>query len=182
MNIVQSPAEILRTPAVAVNFSGPKLQKIIIDMTETLRAQKDPPGVGLAANQVGLTYRLFLARFSTKKDEPVHVFINPEILDHSAELQPSPDDKKPQLEGCLSRPNYYGLVQRWQWVRLKYLNKNLKLKIENFRGFPAVVVQHEMDHLSGKIFIERILEQGGKLYKLTGKDKKGKDIWQEVEI
>ena len=49
-------------------------------------------------------------------------------------------------------------------------------------GFPATVIQHEMDHLNGKIFVERILEQEGKLYKITGKDKKGKEDWEEVEI
>lgn len=189
--IVQAPNQILRTPAETVSLPAEKLAKIISGMTATLLAQKDPEGVGLAANQVNLPYKLFLARFEVKKTAPVHVFINPEIVARSDDFQPEPDEKKPTMEGCLSLPNYYGVVQRWQWVKLKYQDENLKLKIENFRGFPAVVIQHEMDHLSGKIFVERILEQQGKLYKLsiqpagskTGRRTKSpRETWEEVEI
>lgn len=54
--------------------------------------------------------------------------------------------------------------------------------IETFTDFPAVVIQHEMDHLNGKIFVEKILEQKGSLYKITGKDKNGKEEWEEVEL
>lgn len=58
----------------------------------------------------------------------------------------------------------------------------METKTEKFSGFPATVIQHEMDHLNGKIFVERILEQKGRLYKIVGKDKKGKDQWEEVEL
>lgn len=181
MQIIQAPNKILREATKPVDLPVEKLAKIIAEMKQILVAQKDPEGVGLAANQIGLSYSLFLARFDTKPDSPIHVFINPEIVSHSEELQPEKDEKVP-LEGCLSLPNYYGIVKRWKWIKVKYLNENLKFKIENFEGFPATVIQHEMDHLSGKIFVERILEQNGKLYKSTGKDKKGKDTWEEVEI
>lgn len=142
-------------------------------MKQILAAQKDPEGVGLAANQLGLAYSIFVT--------PTHVFINPEIIAHSDELQPEKNEKVP-LEGCLSLPNYYGSVKRYRWVVVKYQNEKLETKEEKFAGFPATVIQHEMDHLNGKIFVERILEQNGKFYKSTGKDKKGQDIWEEVEL
>ncbi|MCL4390074.1 MAG: peptide deformylase [Patescibacteria group bacterium] len=180
-SIVKAPSEILRTPVGPADLPAAKLAKIIAEMKATLIAQKDPEGVGLSANQVGLPYLLFLARFDTKPNSPIHVFINPEIVSHSEELQEENEDKSP-LEGCLSLPKYYGFVKRWKTVELRYQDENCKLKTENFRGFPAVVIQHEMDHLEGKIFVERILEQSGKLYKVAGKNKKGKDTWEEVEI
>lgn len=181
MQIVQAPSEILRTATKPVNLPPEKLRPIIAEMKAILISRKDPEGVGLAANQISLPHSLFLARFDTKNNSPVFVFINPEIIAHSEELQPK-ENEKSQLEGCLSLPKYYGLVKRWQWVQVKYLNDKLKMKNEKFDGFAATVIQHEMDHLNGKIFVERILEQNGKLYKSTGKDKKGKDIWEEVEI
>ena len=183
---------ILRNAAQAVDLPADKLQKIIEEMRRTLIIQKDPEGVGLAANQVGLPYRLFLARFDTRKNSPVHVFINPEILEHSEELVH--DDHKGPLEGCLSLPKYYGVVKRYQWVDLKYFeltsHQNLEPRTSRFEDFPATVIQHEMDHLNGKIFVERILEQKGKLYKVLskkGKSAKGRSAsggedWEEIEL
>jgi peptide deformylase len=183
--IVLAPNQILRSPATAVNLPSSKLSSIIDTMRQTLISQTNPQGVGLAANQMGLPYKIFLARWTTKKDEPVHVFINPEILGHSDELQG--DGKKDPLEGCLSLPKYYGHVKRYKWVKLKYqiLTTNYQLQTTDsiFDGFPAVVIQHEMDHLNGKIFVERILEQKGILYRITGKkNQDGKEIWERVEI
>lgn len=172
-SIIQAPNEILRRPTERVSFSGPKLEKIVSEMKQILTSQKNPEGVGLAANQIGLPYSIFVT--------PTHVFINPEILSYSEELQPEKDEKAP-LEGCLSLPKYYGIVKRYRWVVVKYLNEKLETIEEKFAGFPATVIQHEIDHLNGKIFVERILEQNGRLYKSTGKDKKDKDIWEEVEL
>lgn len=179
-SIVQAPDEILRTQTKMVDPKMPGLNKIITEMKTTMVAQKDPEGVGLAANQVGLPYKIFLARFDTKKNSPIYTFINPEIVETSADLQK--EDRKAPLEGCLSLPKYYGVVRRNVWVQIKYLNEKLEVKNEKFSGFPATVIQHEMDHLSGKIFVERILEQSGLLYRITGKDAKGKEKWEEVEL
>jgi peptide deformylase len=196
--ILQAPHATLRAAARTVDLPAEKLSEIIARMEDTLLAQKDPPGVGLAANQVGLPYRLFVARFSTKKGEPVRVFINPEIVSHSEDFQPSPaDKKKPPLEGCLSIPKLYGAVKRWQSITLKYQiidnssettdrkkdnRKWFAEEMQTFTGFPAVVIQHEMDHLEGRVFTERILEQKGKLYRITGKDKAGKEKWEEITL
>lgn len=187
MQIVQAPAEILRTPTKPVALPMEKLFKIIEEMKQVLLTQKDPEGVGLAANQVGLPYSLFLGRFTTKKNETIRVFINPEVIEHSQELHPSDDDKKSPLEGCLSRPNYYGTVKRWKWIKLKYYATpeavvSSQWTEDRFEDFAATVIQHEMDHLNGKLFVERILEQKGKLYRIVGKDAKGKEKWEEVEF
>lgn len=182
--IVQAPNEILRSKAVPANLTPKKIKEIVSGMTKVLLAQKDPEGVGLAANQVGLPYSIFLARFTTKKSEPIRVFINPRIVDHSEEIQNETKDSP--LEGCLSIPKYYGVVQRWKSVKIEYQKFNPVTGslgdwvTDLFEGFPAVVVQHEMDHLNGTVFVERILEQNGRLYKVTGKNKKGKDEWDEV--
>lgn len=170
--IIQAPNEILRTPAKPVDLRMPGLEKIIIEMKKILINQSDPEGVGLAANQIGLPYRLFVTRTG--------VFINPEILEHSKEFQIK--SKKAPLEGCLSLPKYYGVVRRYKWIKLKYFDDSGAAQNDVFKGFPAVVIQHEMDHLEGKIFVERILEQQGSLYKITGKNAKNKDIWEEVEL
>ncbi len=178
--IVQAPNEILRTSATDVYFFDDKLKKIVSEMIETMLAQKDPEGVGLAANQVNLPWKIFVARFGTKKTDEVRVFINPQILSHSEELQPNKTTKKSPLEGCLSKPDYYGVVKRWTNLKLKYQTETGETKEETFEGFAATVIQHEMDHLDGKLFIERILEQQGKLYKIT--KNKSEEEWDEVEI
>lgn len=148
-------------------------------MKQVLVAPKDPEGVGLAANQISLPYNIFVTRDQA--------FINPEIIAHSDELQPFQSTskveknlKKPILEGCLSLPNYYGMVKRWKWVQVKYLNEQLSMCNDKFEDFPAIVIQHEMDHLNGKIFVERILEQNGKLYKIN--KNKNRESWEEIEI
>lgn len=180
--IVLAPNAILRTPAKPVDFSGNKLKALVDELIATMLREKNPEGVGLAANQVNLPWKIFIARSSTKKSEPVKVFINPEIVNHSEKLIPDTSDKKHPLEGCLSKPNYYGTVKRWQWVEIRYQTlPELQTKSEKFENFPATVIQHEMDHLNGKIFIERILEQKGRLFKITT-SKSGKDEWEEVDI
>lgn len=183
-SIVQAPNDILRAKTGKVELAAKKLEKIVEEMKLVLLSQKDPEGVGLAANQVGLPISCFLARFSARKDEPVRVFINPEIISHSNEFYPENDEKAP-LEGCLSLPNYYGYVKRFKTVCIKYYELSIKgtleAKEETFADFAATVIQHEMDHLKGRLFVERILEQNGKLYKSV-KNNKGKDEWEEIEL
>ena len=180
LKIVTVPANVLTQPTKPVVEVDDKIKKIVYEMEKVLTAQNDPPGVGLAANQVGLPYKIFLARFSPARKEPIRVFINPEILTHSKEEQE--ETNKSPLEGCLSLPKYYGLVKRFKWVELKYQDEKGDVKTDKFEDFPAIVIQHEMDHLDGKIFVERILEQKGRIYKIIGRDKQGKDEWEEVEL
>jgi len=138
-------------------------------MVTTLESEKDPEGVGLAANQVGLSLALFIMKPSKKA--AVTVCINPEIL--SIEKIPDPTKKKlphktgsrARLEGCLSIPRLWGYIHRSPKVHLRYTDLTGKMHERAFTGFEAVIVQHEMDHLEGIVFTQRVLEQKRKLYK-----------------
>lgn len=192
LTIVPAPNPILNRTLEPVGKVDSKIIKIIKDMELVLINQKDPPGVGLAANQVDLDLRIFLALI----DNQIVPFINPEILDKSTELYPPDDGKNHLLEGCLSLHGYYGLVRRSKWIKFKAVTVNLKdlengiptdpnlykEHIQKYTNFPAQIIQHEMDHLNGHIFVERILEQKQKLYKITGKDKKDKTVFEEVDL
>lgn len=192
LKIVSAPNNILQTTCSKVGVIDAKIIKILKDMEETLENQKDPPGVGLAANQVGLNLRIFLALINNQ----IVPFINPEILDKSTELYPPNDGKNHLLEGCLSLHGYYGLVRRSKWIKLKTITVDLK-DLENgiptdpnlfkehtqkYTNFPTQIIQHEMDHLNGHIFVEHVIKQNQKLYKIKGQDKKGKTVFEEVEL
>ena len=81
------------------------------------------------------------------------------------------------MEGCLSLPNYYGTLKRSAVVKLKYTDENGSEKVEEFKDFYAQIVLHEIDHLNGKLFIDRLLQEKKPLFKL---DKNGE--WEEVEL
>lgn len=161
-----------------------KLLDLIADMRQTLLSQKDPLGVGLAAVQVGKPIRLFLV----KDRGEIITMINPEIIWKSPETndphsslrssgQATRGVKEYTMEGCLSLPNYYGPVQRAAGVRVRFqIPKKLEITTKSFSGFTAQIVQHEMDHLQGKTFVERLLEQKRGLYKLH------RGQWEEVEL
>ena len=104
-------------------------------------------GIGLAANQIGLTLR-FLAAVT---DDGPKIFINPQILAHGLK-------KVVFEEGCLSFPKVYGLVKRPAWIILKYTNLRGRIKIKRFAELPARVLQHELDHLNGLLFIDKIFQ------------------------
>ncbi|MBI2033274.1 MAG: peptide deformylase [Candidatus Levybacteria bacterium] len=119
----------------------------------------------------------------TQKDK-AEVFINPEIISMQEIPQAVKGKRKKgtsKLEGCLSLPNIWGVVHRSSEVTVSYLDENGKKHKKTFRGFPAVIIQHEYDHLQGILFPKRVLEQHEKLYK-SSKDKKGEDIFEEMEI
>jgi peptide deformylase len=80
------------------------------------------------------------------------------------------------MEGCLSLPHYYGPVQRGRDVTLRYQTRDGKTVKETFSGFPAQVIQHEVDHLNGKIFVDRLFEQNRQLFQLE------KGEWEKVEL
>jgi peptide deformylase len=159
-------------------------------MEKALREAKDPQGVGLAAPQVGVSLRIFMIR--PKKNGPITTLVNPEITNFSQRTI-DPHSKEGVYEGCLSIPNHYAPVTRSLSVTVKYqsiqrsqdskskdqLNPEywtLSPKEDTFSGFAAHVVQHEMDHLNGILFIDRVLEQNSKLYRLEGKE------WEEISL
>jgi peptide deformylase len=179
--IITAPSEVLRSVAKPVEVIDRRVLGIIKDMEIALKAAKNPQGVGLAAPQIGVPLRIFMIR-PTKRDK-IKVFINPEITYFSQRLV-DPNSKNGVYEGCLSIPNHYAPVTRSMSVKLKYQtpiqlstnNYQLETKDEVFTGFAAHVIQHEVDHLNGILFIDRVLEQNVKLYRLDGKE------WEEVTL
>lgn len=182
--IVKTPNPILRQVAKPVGKIDKKILKLVADMVSTLKAQKDPPGVGLAAPQVGISLRVFVMK-PTAKSTPM-VVINPEELrrdkDKEKDKGEGPKRKAKFLEGCLSLPSFYSNVQRAPSVTLKFTTIvldnaiNVRETTRTFTGFQAQIVQHELDHLNGKLFVDHVLEQKRKLLHLKG------DKWEEVNL
>ena len=164
--IITVPHPLLRQKSQPVSLaSANQISKLIKELTQVLVETKNPAGVGLSAVQIGQPLRIFLARPSIK-DEP-QVFINPGIIWQSKKMTDGiPDKPVNNLEGCLSVPGYHGLVQRHQEIKLRYQTIHHSNHISKFKDFLATVIQHEMDHLNGILFIDRALEQGNKLYKV----------------
>lgn len=168
MKILIAPHKFLRHKAKKVTKIDKKLVKNLEDMTDTLRAATDPEGVGLAATQVGLDYRLFILNIKNK----IQVIINPEIVSQSEATlsQVYPKAKDRWLEGCLSLPKLWGFVDRPFWTELKYqtiVNGELVTKQTKFQDVESSYALHELDHLDGILFTDRILEQGGTLLRET---------------
>jgi peptide deformylase len=170
--ILRSGNPLLRKVSKPVKKIDKKVLALIADLTDTLAIQKDPEGVGLAACQIGVNLRLFvMAR--NKKIVPV---INPKILTVGKKSVQGKVKKGEILEGCLSLPNYYTPLARPGKIRVKYLTPQGKEVTEEFSGFQAQIVQHEIDHLDGKMFLDRLLEQKKPLYQLENGE------WVEVEL
>jgi peptide deformylase len=146
LNILEFPDPRLRIKAKPVEVVDDALRQLIDDMFETMY---DAPGIGLAATQVDVHRRLLVADVSADKDDP-WVLINPEIVEK--------DGIEVTEEGCLSVPGYYEEVERAEHVRVRYLDRDGKQVESEFEGLLAVCVQHEMDHLDGKLFVDYLSE------------------------
>ncbi len=139
---------VLRKRATDIK-EGTDLTELIKDMYETMHAAH---GIGLAAPQIGKSIRLFVVDGTTLDDEPTlvdfkRIFVNPTILDETG-------DEWDFEEGCLSIPNIREDVARPEKVRIKYFDENWKAHEEEFDGMKARIIQHEYDHLEGKLFID----------------------------
>jgi peptide deformylase len=143
LTILEYPDLRLRKRASPVTEVTDALRKTIDDMFETMYAA---PGIGLAATQVNIHKRLLVLDVSENKDTPL-VFINPQI----DVLDPEPLGYE---EGCLSVPGYYDLVSRPRKIRVKALNRNGQAFEMEAEGLLAVCLQHEADHLEGKLFVD----------------------------
>jgi len=148
MNIVtiaiKKNEKFLRTPTVHFDFSKYS-KKEVRELVKTMRqAMQEAEGIGLSANQIGMNIKVFVAKVENK----FYAVFNPELTQLSKE-------KISLDEGCLSIPGLYGAVERPERVVLKGLDQNGKsLKIKAW-GLLARVFQHEVDHLSGKLFIDK---------------------------
>lgn len=170
LKIVTVPNNNLSLPTKPVENIDVNIKKIVSDMEKVLIAQDDPPGVGLAANQVGLNLAIFIMKASEKSK--TKIFINPKIIKlGTSDIErnrKNPIKKKRnkiKLEGCLSIPRIWGPVKRKDRVFLKYQDINGKEYLKWFSGFESIIIQHEMDHLNGIVFTQRSLEQKGQLYR-----------------
>lgn len=146
LNILEFPDPRLRKKATPVTVVDDGVRALIDDMFETMYSA---PGIGLAATQVDVHKRLLVADVSSDKDEP-HVLINPKILEM--------DGKAVSEEGCLSVPGYYEEVERAEHVRVSFLNRDGEEVEMEADGLLAICVQHEIDHLEGKLFVDYLSE------------------------
>ena len=143
LNILEFPDSRLRTIAKPVTVVDDALRLIFDDMFETMY---DAPGIGLAATQVNVHKRLVVMDLSEDKNEPM-VFINPEF-------ESLTDEVDQYQEGCLSVPGFYENVDRPQKVKIKALDRDGQPFELIAEGLLAVCIQHECDHLNGKLFVD----------------------------
>jgi len=143
LSILRYPDPRLHTVAAPVKEVDDRLRQLIDDMLETMY---EAEGVGLAATQVDVHQRLIVMDTSEERDEP-RVLINPELIAVSEEMMVGD-------EGCLSVPTIYDAVQRHAKVTVRALDRNGQTYEMAVEGLAAVCVQHEMDHLMGKVFVE----------------------------
>ncbi len=146
LTILEFPDPRLRTKAKPVEKVDDELRALVDDMFETMYAA---PGIGLAATQVDVHKRLLVADVSPDKTEP-HALINPEIIEKDGEAITE--------EGCLSVPGYYEEVKRAEHIRVRFLNRDGVETEMEAEGLLAVCIQHEMDHLDGKLFVDYLSE------------------------
>jgi peptide deformylase len=145
LEILEYPDSRLRTIAKPVKSFNQELSRLIDDMFETMY---DAPGIGLAATQVDKHIQLIVIDISEESNDPM-VFINPEISVLEGELEK-------MQEGCLSVPGFYEDVERIEHVLIKALDRDGKPFELEATGLLAVCIQHEMDHLNGKLFVDYI--------------------------
>jgi peptide deformylase len=154
IHVIDDP--VLRRKAKKVAKITPEVRQLLDDMVETMR---EAPGVGLAAPQVGVSERVIVVEYAEEEEsadeakpakKKLYTLVNPEIVWHS-------DNRVEGTEGCLSIPGWSGDVLRHEAVAVKALNRNgQKIKI-NAAGWLARIFQHEIDHLDGILYIDRLV-------------------------
>lgn len=163
LEIVTKPNPILSKKSKKITRIDDGIKKLAADMEDTMRnyGNKHEAGVAIAAIQVGVPVRMTIVKF----DEEYVALVNPELVKHSKE-------EFSDTEGCMSVPLKYGPVKRYKKIKVRALNldgKKIEIKAE---GFMARVIQHEIDHMNGNLFLEKVdkkdlytLQDDGKLAK-----------------
>jgi peptide deformylase len=160
-DILEFPDPRLRTRAEPVTRFDAALGALIDDLLETMYAA---PGIGLAATQVDVHKRLIVIDISKEHNEPL-VLINPEILAREGEAQTE--------EGCLSVPGIFDEVKRAATVRVRAQDRNGETFVHDYEDVLAVCVQHEMDHLEGRLFVDYLSDlKRERIRKRLDKDRK----------
>ncbi|HET8553582.1 MAG TPA: peptide deformylase [Rhodanobacteraceae bacterium] len=142
LNILEFPDPRLRAKAEPVSVFDDALAKLADDMLETMYAAS---GIGLAATQVGITQRIFVMDISENASDP-QVLINPRISDKRGE--------QVYQEGCLSFPGIFADVKRADWIHVEAEDVHGNTVTREVDGLNAVCIQHELDHLDGKVFVD----------------------------
>lgn len=161
LQILHYPDPRLRNTAPPVECVDDEVQELVDDMLETMYAA---PGIGLAAVQVGAAKRVIVIDVSEQHDQPL-TLINPEILECAGEAETE--------EGCLSVPGIYEMVRRNEWIRVRALDRQGDALEFETEGLLSVCIQHEIDHLNGKLFVDylsqlkrqRIRKKAGKQHR-----------------
>ena len=167
LDIITAPDPRLKRKADPVTAVDAATAKLMADMLETMY---EAPGIGLAAPQVGVLKRIIVADPAREEEDPRPLkMANPEILWVS-------DACKPHEEGCLSLPDEYEMVTRPDRIRVRYVDETDTPRELEADGLLAVVIQHEMDHLDGVLFVDHIstLKRNMILRRLTKQKKFGK--------
>jgi peptide deformylase len=142
LDILEFPDPRLRTRARSVSAVDDRIRKLVDDMFDTMYAA---PGIGLAASQVDVHERVIVIDVSENKDQPL-VLINPQLTLSGDVIETD--------EGCLSVPGFYEPVERHSQVRVNALNRNGESVEIDADGLLAICIQHENDHLEGKLFVD----------------------------
>ena len=142
LNVLKFPDERLRTVAKPIKDVDTHVQNIVDDMFQTMRAEK---GIGLAATQVDIHQRIVVIDVSEDYSAPL-VLINPEVIDKQGSIISE--------EGCLSVPNNYAKIERAKSLTIKALDRDGKEYEMQADGLLAKCIQHELDHLDGKLFVD----------------------------
>lgn len=178
--IISLPNDHLHQKSQRVGIVTAEIQKVIDDMTSATldweASREHEVGVALAAIQIDQPLRIIVVRnnFDDKQDKTFSVFINPEIVKAEGELEED-------YEGCLSVSDIYGKVPRYTKVRMRALDekgREVRVKAE---GFLARVLQHEVDHVNGVMFVDHIRDNPRAFYKITGQGKLEKLDYDQVK-
>lgn len=146
LKILEFPDPRLRTRAKPVAEVDARIRALVDDLFETMYAAS---GIGLAATQVNVHERLLVADVSSDQSEP-QALINPVIIER--------DGVTVYDEGCLSIPGYFESVRRAEHIRVRYLNRDGEQLVMAAQGLLAICIQHEIDHLEGKLFVDYLSE------------------------
>ncbi|MDJ0736814.1 MAG: peptide deformylase [Nostocaceae cyanobacterium] len=153
LSVIQLGNPILRQKAKEVeNIQDEKIQQLVDDLILTVA---DANGVGIASPQVGESYRIFIVasrpnpRYPNAPEMEPTAMINPRIIAHKSEIVKG-------WEGCLSIPGIRGLVPRYQTIKVEYFDRNGQLQTRQFTDFISRIFQHEIDHLNGVVFVDRL--------------------------
>jgi len=180
-DIIALPNPHLRQKSLRIGIITPEIKHLVADMQSATinwdQSREHEVGVALAAVQVDKLYRIVVVRnnFDDKNDHDFTAFINPEITKTSGDLVED-------FEGCLSVPNIYGKVKRYQKVKVKALDLDGKEFRVTAEGFLARIFQHEIDHTNGIVFIDHIKDSPEAFFQLTADGKmEALDYKQDVE-